>query len=186
MDRGEREENVLIIGDSILRHCYPPRGVYRRSFSGATIVYLLERLASPNSEIDLRRYELIIIHVGSNDIDNGSINYFLADYKMLINHIRNANPICKIIISAVIPRPRALWKTTQDTVRANQLLKRYAARKGYLHFHTTYTSFMRHRRPIHRYYDNGGLHLNEDGSEILTRVLINLIRLWEQGRLSFW
>ena len=95
---------TLIFSDSICQFCYLPDHADFYIVRGATIHTLICRVK--RNLLNYSLYNLIIIHVGTNDVDNGRTpDQISEDYSKLIAEIR-ARTDTNIVISAIIPRPK--------------------------------------------------------------------------------
>ena len=69
---------VIILGNSIVKDLLPIDGVFIKSFPGASIAYLAMYI--DNRHVNLTIFDHIIVHVGTNNIDNrDSIGAMLSD-----------------------------------------------------------------------------------------------------------
>ena len=76
---------------------------------GDTIAKLTNRLCNGGIEpmAVLNDFDVVIFHVGTNDIDNrASFKAIISDFGHLIAICRKENPGIRTIISAIIPRPK--------------------------------------------------------------------------------
>ena len=79
-------------------------GVIIKSFRGDNIARLTNRIKS--GEVNLSPFDYIIVHVGTNNIDNrDSFDDIIADYGNLIPTIKKKKRSIRIVISAILPRP---------------------------------------------------------------------------------
>ena len=69
---------VIILGNSIVKDLLPIDVVFIKSFPGASIAYLAMYI--DNRHVNLTIFDHIIVHVGTNNIDNrDSIGAMLSD-----------------------------------------------------------------------------------------------------------
>ena len=204
MARLDFHDRVIILSDSILKHCEPPYGSTFIPISGAKIETFTR--AARNNTYNFSVFDLCIIHVGTNDVDNyfknqrASVRHYrnttesaiahhiFNNFMLLILEIRSLNRDIKIIISGIIPRPKTFSFSSNLTIAVNKKLRKLASESGYLHFHTTYTSFLFNRRPKPHMYDQHDwyqTHLSYAGTITMQLIVKNLVSLFEQGRLSF-
>ena len=95
---------VIILGDSIVKDLPPIDGVFIKSFPGATIANLAMHI--DNRYVNLTKFDYIIVHVGTNNIDNrDSMGAMLSHYGNLIGSIKVKKPSIRIIMSSILPRP---------------------------------------------------------------------------------
>ena len=196
-------QNVIIFTDSIFKYIEPPYGATLSIKRGATTRTLtrLIRERSFRTYHSLTQFDLAIIHVGTNDIDNyfkrnHARNRRLAsessvaieifnDFMQLILEIKSQNRNIKIIISGILPRPKTFSFSTSLTIAVNNKLRVLASQRGYLHFHASYKTFMHHSIPIPELFAMDREHISRLGTVRATLMLKNLVALYEQRRLSF-
>ena len=95
-------QTTLLVGDSILKDIknndLKPNTTVR-SFPGATI----ETLTSKLNNYDIEKCQTVIVHVGSNDADNGEdIDDFCDHYSSLLDSLVHDDR--RIIVSGLLPR----------------------------------------------------------------------------------
>jgi lysophospholipase L1-like esterase len=163
-----------------------PFGARQISIRGANIETLRNVVKHKKFyDIDFYSFDLCIIHVGTNDIDDQNL-FMLKEYKELIYHIRKCNHSIRIIISDIVPRPCDFYYTAANISYINNALKSWCARKGYLHFHKTSRGFMKNEQPDCTLYAQDLMHFNRLGHIKISLTIKSLVALWRQARLSFW
>ena len=76
-----------------------------------------------NRKCDIWSYNVIIIHVGTNDIHSRTIYQLYCFYKSLLYQIRYHNFSAKILMSAIIPRWCDFAISQQKVVLVNNMVK---------------------------------------------------------------
>ena len=149
---------VTLIGDSIIKNVSGIDGCSIQSFRGDTISKLANKIFSKVAK--LLPYDYVILHVGTNDIDN-----------------RKLHPTVQIIVSAIIPRP-CDYKVSDPMVRdINSYLNKVMSRDMNFKFVCTYKPFTHCGKPKVQLYakNDGGLHPNTEGSNRLKHFFLQVI-----------
>ena len=90
-------QRVIILGDSIIKNMPPIDGVIIKSFRGDNIARLTNRI--DGGEVNLSPSDYIIVHVGTNNIDNRDLfDDIIADYGNLIPIIKKKKRSIRIIM----------------------------------------------------------------------------------------
>ncbi|GBN10201.1 hypothetical protein AVEN_200662-1 [Araneus ventricosus] len=93
---------VLVLGDSMIKYLselLSQSEIEVRSFLGIRIEGLTNRLSS----LSLNSYDIILIHVGTNN-STEDLNGIVRKFDCLFDTILALNPKIKVLISGVIPR----------------------------------------------------------------------------------
>ena len=174
---------MLIPGDSIPKYVSDIEGVVLQSFSGDTIAKLSHRIDS--KQVSLENFEYVLIHVGTNDVDNyvnnepkfkqkpfdieRAFEYIVSDYGNLIGIVRKKKPKIVIILSAILPRPKDHTDTDPLIRKVNGYIEKQMAKTSQIRFLRSYKPFMfggAVKRELFARND-GGLHLNTEGTNKL-------------------
>lgn len=164
-----------MISDSIAKYIDNVDGLVVQSYRGATISQLESYIL--NEDLRLHSFDFIIFHVGTNDISRFSTKMIMQSFKFLIRSCRNVARQVPIGISAILPRPVDFDTTRDICVEVNIKLEEFC--KMYdLKFIRSYKRFLHAGRPIRRLFahQDGGLHLNYEGTRQLRQCFINTIR----------
>ena len=116
-------------------------------------------------------YKLIILHIGTNDLESRSSQDILTLYHDLLAVIRSQNKQTKIAFSAIIPRPKDT--AAQDEVRqeVNAGLKRLALSENCF-FLSTWRPFITKDKTVNKsLFSSDGLHLNFKGTYIMNKFM---------------
>ncbi|XP_072352062.1 uncharacterized protein [Scyliorhinus torazame] len=157
---------IVVVGDSIIRGidsilceqdkesrvvcCLP--GARVRDISNR-----LERILERE-----REDPVVVVHVGTNNIGKSRKEDLFRDYKELGFKLKNRSS--RVIISGLLPEPRANWHREARIREVNTWLKEWCGKVGFL--------FMGH---WHQFWERGdlyrwdGLHLNRAGTSVLAK-----------------
>lgn len=144
-------------------------------FPGATISRLQNKITSHRASIN---FKYTILLIGTNDIDSSlSVEEILSLFENLVTFILSRSNT-NLIISGIIPRPCDLkFDPTESRVKHfNKELKSLCIRRK-LQFLHTYRVFLHKNKPIRSYFavNDGGLHLNAEGTRKLRLFFINTV-----------
>ena len=98
--------NVVCIGDSMYRFLSLYLGVLVYFFPGAEVGDILQKVLNGGiSKRVLIDSDIIFIHLGTNNIGNGTYKNVKNDMERLVDALMAINPTVKIVISGILPRP---------------------------------------------------------------------------------
>lgn len=144
-----------------------------QAFPGVGIIDVIDLI---NRGIIKLHFDIIIIHVGTNNIWNYNLRDFENNYNQLVTDVtclakRNA----KIILSAILPRPVDFNQTKIFVVAVNSLLRNLCLHRG-ADFIATYKPFVKYGQPIFELFSPlCGLHPNHKGNIKLTNFLVQVL-----------
>lgn len=175
--------NVLVFCNSMLSYCHVPNHADILAVRGATVQTLINKVKS--NIINWQNYDLTIIHVGTNDVDNGNSESILENIITLCNEITERKRLMQFIISAIIPRPKDFAATDTPIKKVNRDLKRWCRNRPSFYFHPSYNTFQRFGWPdiLGNYWHSDDLHLATRGIKRMNAVLKNLVARWRNGTL---
>jgi lysophospholipase L1-like esterase len=118
--------------------------------------------------IALHMYAVILLHVGTNDVQSFTLSKSQVALELLIAHVRSIAPQAKIIVSTILPRPKDFTKTDAHVKALNQWMIRELPRlfSGIIVL-KSFTSFLQKRQPIQKLFYQDGLHLGAEGIQVL-------------------
>ena len=116
----------------------------------------------------IEKIDNLIVHVGTNNIENQELNIIMSQYSSLIEVILNTNRSINLIMSAIIPRPIDHVNSKIKITGVNKELKKYTKEKG-IKFTETDKIFRKGYDPIQELYAGDNLHLNFKGTQRLTK-----------------
>lgn len=181
---GAPNRRVLITGDSIIRDLRSWKEFQVVPYRGVTVEALREQLHAHDRRLWVSGYSVILLHVGTNDIGNGSGEQeIVRSMDGLMTDIRQFNREALIVVSAILPRPRDYEATVLLTHQVNAGLEHLCgATEGSL-FIRSYTQFMARKRVSHEFYVDG-LHLNSEGVDRFKQFLCTQLskKMLEQRR----
>ncbi len=177
---------TAILSDSILR--YADLGYYADLYPvpGATTLKLIWKLQEGVIK-DWMSYRLLIVHVGTNDIDNGDTTQVLRRFKSLTRLVVGFNPYIKIIFSSILPRARDFKETQSLVDTVNYGIRYWCKRTPGMGFYPGYKNFVKSFRirpdRLHM-YKRDGLHLNRASITYLEILLRKLVVYFNRGHLG--
>ena len=120
----------------------------------------------------------MILHVGTNDIGyRAPYGDIISDFGNLIGICKKMKPSIQIIVSAILPRPVDHSYTDPMIRSVNKQLNKVLSKTLRFKFVPSYKPFMYAgsvRRELFAKKD-GGLHLNTEGTNVLTRFFLRVI-----------
>jgi predicted alpha-1,2-mannosidase len=168
------KDEIIFLGNSITDQCNwsellsNPK-VKNRGIGGDDTDGVLERL----SEITNRKPAKIFIMIGTNDISYGkSIEHVIANYKTIMDRIKNESPATKLYVQSILPTDDAIHITRKnsDISMVNTALETICRERGLVYI-DLYSHFIRDGKKLNPAYSLDGLHLNGQGY-LLWRELI--------------
>lgn len=168
-DKGTKKRSITIVGDSIIKDIKShkmrkdiPSGekLYIKSFSGSTTEEMVDYI-KPSLRYNP---DLLIIHVGSNDLRSNKKEEAIAEeiIKLAKNSKSNEN---EIIISSILPRNDNLNEKGQ---KVNVCLNHLCNKNNISFINNDYIISSKH-------LNSSGLHLNYNGTAALARNFLRYI-----------
>jgi len=158
MRKGKVLATNTIIGDSIVKYI-EVEDCYTQAIRGARTSDLANAIENKVIRVN---FETIIVHVGTNNLYQCTISEFIHEYCKLLRVIRSKRPSCKIIVSAILPRPMDdLWlndKRLAFNISMQDLASQYDAQ--YINLMKLAPIYVHH--PKLQFFSDG-LHLNNNG-----------------------
>ena len=184
--------DVIVISDSLLKHCSTPGHADIVSISGVTTETLIGKirrncLDKYGTTVNWRQYYLCILHVGTNDVGKGKGDYVFPNLREVVREIRNHRPSIDIVISGILPRPKEHKETSDILIQINKDLKAWCDSKDNLHFHPSFNSFLKNKRPIEdqNLFARDRLHLGEFGIRRMCQIIKAVVTRWRNLSLTF-
>lgn len=145
-----------------------------QAYSGARISTIKKKL--DQGEINLSNYSYCLIHVGTNDVRDFSVDRIIADFRELFVKFKSLSPHIKLYISSILPRPVDFDLTGFKCANINRQLLSVCSKYNII-FIKSYKRFLVRGRPIRSLFafKDGGLHLNEAGLYELRRCFQHVI-----------
>lgn len=150
-----------------------------KAFPGKTIGGLVYEV-SHNTDLQdsLLKSDYVIIHVGTNDIYKLSHDQFPSSLNNLVAAISRVSNLIKPLISAIIPRPVDYGRTKDKVIKVNNKIK-YFCKIRKVPFVKTFRPFLDKRgHPLRHLFAirDGGLHLNSEGSRVLSNFFLQVVK----------
>ncbi|MEX2215906.1 MAG: SGNH/GDSL hydrolase family protein [Phycisphaeraceae bacterium] len=174
-----KKGGVLFIGSSSIRmwkldSSFPDLGGLNRGFGGSQIedsTYFADRIVMP--------YEprLIVIYAGDNDLAAGKSPVTVAeDFRAFVKKVRAKLPKVKIAYIAIKPSIARL-KLMDSVCQANQLIGKDCEADELLAFVDIASPMLGDDgKPREELFLKDGLHLNEEGYKVWTKVLLPFLK----------
>lgn len=165
---------TLIISDSICRYLPDMRNVVSEAYGGLKSATLLEKLR--NKFISVGSYANIIIHVGTNDVNNITKGHFERNMKHAVQEIQKYNPSALILLSSVLPRVVDYNSSDSIVNSFNEVLNEIANVHSNVRYIKSRNSFFnRFGFPIRCLYSYDKLHLSVNGLVKLEKFFANTL-----------
>lgn len=121
-------------------------------------------------------YDIILLHVGTNDVSRIELADFDIAYNVLISTVKKlAKPSSVIILSAILPRPLDFQETGYFVATVNSRLKNICFKRG-VNFVATYKPFVKYGVPVCELFSPiCNLHLNYFGNLKLTNFFVQVL-----------
>ena len=168
--------NHCIVGDSIIKFLKITNQADIISLPGITIDRLFWKFQL--NKISLEEYKIVIIHVGANDVREGTKSQILDRYVRLIKAVRKQNQTALVGLSSILPQPCASAGINSKIEEVNKAVKSLCG-KDNLYFVPSYRPFAKSLKAGNLdLYAIDKLHLSYKGAGTLKRNLIgNIISL---------
>ena len=175
---GLHGNNNLLIGDSLTKYINSLYDTQTRAFPGASINSIIQKIT--NGELVLNGYNIIIYHIGRNNISNNDQpDKILLYFQDLINLTRLRNPNAAIVISQILPMhgESPAQNTTRYTLnkRIESMCKNWDKKcfsfRTWKRFISKYTHI-----PDDTLFGRDGIHLNKKGYQVIRESIDGNIR----------
>lgn len=108
-------------------------------------------------------YDIVLIHVGTNDVFSTSRDAFMLNFDDCIQIIKSKNPNSTIVVSSILPRFCDFYTSDVIVGLFNDSLKS-SCDSSNVKFISSFKSFLnRFKFPIYNLYSTDGLHLSVEG-----------------------
>ena len=156
-----------------LEKSFPDLPVVNRGFGGSQIVdstHFADRIIFPCVP------QTIVLYAGDNDVAKGkSAKRVFADYEAFVKRIRSELPWVRILYICIKPSLKR-WELWPEMSKANSLIREFAERNGRSVYVDVATPMLgEDGRPRKELFAKDGLHLNEAGYAVWTKVLRPLL-----------
>ena len=187
MDAGAPTYEVLVLSDSMLRF-FIQRLLFAHvfAFGGATVgdmIYFVENCVPIRM---IQHARLIYIHVGTNNISRGKEDRIVRHMQQLICLLFQMNSHVEIVVGSILPRSFDCVATANTITEVNGNLAEMCHDIDHVHFHRSHRRFCIDGtlRFDHSLLDERGIHLSQLGKTAMLRLVLNVIYLFQQGRLK--
>ena len=167
------QSNHFILGDSIIKFLKITNQADVVSYPGITIDRLCWKIKL--NKFSVSKYKLIVLHVGTNDVEDLSIEVFINKYKTLLSAVQLSNNRAIVGCSSILPRPCSSKEVNDKIILANQEIK-HLCKQSPTYFIPSYGPFVNKAKEINTdLYAIDQLHLGFKGSLALKKNLIGNI-----------
>lgn len=174
-------DNFTLISDSLCKYINQTNQIHVQGFPGVNLSGLRWKIGL--GKVRLNEFKIIILHVGTNDVQLKSVSEIVELYHKLIISVRNlASCRAVIAVSAIIPRPTDECRYGLKRKIINKELCKLAKICNCT-FLRTYSVFENSKTkiPITKLYAKDGLHLNCRGIHVMKKFIVgNVITLQEK------
>lgn len=164
--------SILVTGDSIIKLLRAWRNVRVLPKPGKDIQGLHSEL-KPLKEF-LRQFDLIIVHIGTNNIERDSQFEIERQLRRLVWDLRQMLPGVRIGLSCILPRPRDEGNSyiRGKVIRVNNFMIEFAEQYSMICIRT-YSPFLHGGFSKDGLFAYDGLHLRSSGLRLLRRFWKN-------------
>ena len=186
-----RWPRIALLCDSILKYVVI-EGVDVFPFRGADLEDLIAHQIH-HRITDWRRYDMVFIHAGTNDIANGKL-FLINKIAHLIELISEVNPGIDVILSSILPRPCDIVEEdlkkdqyTQYLIEVNRRVKAWSKKSPGVHFVTSFKTFIRQGRvrTDQKLFAVDQLHLSRKGTWRMERIFKTYAQRYVNGTVPF-
>ena len=171
---------VLFVGSSSIRMWktlekdFPDLTVINRGFGGSTIrdsIRYADRIIIPYHP------KRIVLYAGDNDVAQGmTAQQVFGDYKEFVATVRQKLPAVRIDYIAIKPSIKR-WNMVDQMREANRLIREHAESQKNLGYIDIFTPMLGpDGTPQKELFIEDGLHLNDKGYELWTKVVGDALR----------
>jgi lysophospholipase L1-like esterase len=169
---------ILFLGSSSIRgwnvkKWFPDLPVVNRGFGGSQIcdsTHYADRL------VTIHQPRLVVFYAGDNDIAAGkSPEQVRDDFRAFVEKVRKPQPELPIVFISIKPSI-ARWKLAEEIQEANRLIAADAKELGHIEYLDVWPAMLDEtEQPQKTIFVDDGLHLNDAGYEIWTKLLRPLL-----------
>lgn len=157
-----QQDEILILGDSMIQNVQSINNTFVRSYRGDTLEDITNHLRHDKIPAIYDK-RIVLLHVGTNDLYSLEIAEMVDDFKALLDQIKLKNSEAKLLVSAILPRPKDFWTTQEKIVDYNRRLIAKQVCWNFTFVHT-YSIFQRNRLPIRQMYYEDNIHPSDMGA----------------------
>ena len=156
--KGVKDERATLIADSLCKWLRAVPHLTVQSVPGLNLSSAMDKICLGELEVD--RFELAILAIGSNDLEGKSIDYVVKETRELIRHVQQTYPHVKIAVSNIIPRTG--MSCEKKRVDINSLIKRICKDLG-IPYLAPFKSVLANKLQESGLYAHDNIHLSDDG-----------------------
>ncbi|XP_052062920.1 uncharacterized protein LOC127702665 [Mytilus californianus] len=169
----KKDSRSTLVCDFIAKHVKTIRRCHLQAFPGANIWDIINLLNCGTIQVN---YDIILVHVGTNNVGTYEVADFDIAYNVLISTIEKlVKPHTVIVMSAIIPRLLDFQNTCYFVTTINSRLRSLCFKRG-VQFVATYKPFLKFGMPVCELYSPiCRLHLNYFGNLKLTNFFVQVL-----------
>ena len=137
--------------------------------------------------INVRGFSIIILHMGTNNLETDTVEIMRIKFQQLLNVIKMRNRRAIIAVSAVLPRPIDFPRSRGKSTMLNKELTSMCMSPALTHslfFIPSYRPFIKDAQPVANFFASDGLHLSPEGVQALRKFFFNAFCLIVKTKLS--
>lgn len=177
-------ENIVFLGDSItdfydLGKHYSDYKVVNSGISGNTTDDILKDM---NDRVYRYNPSKVILLIGTNDLNTGKkVDEVVDNIKKIVEEIEDNRKSAEIYVEGIYPVNKEInskivyRRKNEDIEEVNKKLKEYCKEKK-ITFIDTYEVLKDDEGKLKEEYSEDGLHLNDEGYEVITEKLKSYLR----------
>jgi lysophospholipase L1-like esterase len=167
------KQGILFVGSSSIRmwdlkKSFPDLPVINRGFGGSQIcdaTHYAEQLVIKHQP------RVVVLYAGDNDIAAGKKSHQVQhDFREFVKMVQKGLPDTRIVFISIKPSV-ARWKLAEKMRKANGLIKSDCKKDEKLVFVDVWEAMLEGGRPRKDLLRDDGLHMNDDGYAIWTKLV---------------
>lgn len=176
------ESNFTIIGDSLVKNIRHLKFTDVQAFPGVNAYRLFKKTLVDNI-VFVDCYRVVILAVGTNDVENLSVDQFYRDIEDLVKGIFLCKPTVRLGVAGILPRLKDFSAINDKVIAFNKAISAVCKKRSKegkrIWFLPSYRAFLtkEERLPITEYYKSkqeggDGIHLSKEGEQALKQNLV--------------
>jgi hypothetical protein len=101
--KGVTQNSCTLIGDSIIQFILKCKYTSVQSLPGLYAKDLVDTMR--RDIIKVRNFKAVVVFIGTNDMTKSSYQEIVVFFEEIIEHIRAVNPLARLAICGILPRP---------------------------------------------------------------------------------
>lgn len=164
---------VLLLSDGSCQGLPVPAHVKVVAVEGLTIACLLTLLDHKPDLVPPGRYDVIILHVGANNIRHSyTVQTYVSLLDLLKMKILTLSPSAKVVVSSILPWPNCSNEALELIKLTNKALSHHFGQRGFVNSNF---KLLRGGKPRPDLFEAKGHQLNETGKLCLSAALASFL-----------